>query len=166
MVSYKGHMGPVYNVQWCPYQPNLFISCSADWTVRLWTADRSTPLLTFQNSNEEVHDVQWCPNNSTVFATATDSGTVEVWDFAQSTLRPVASHAKPGMTMTCVLFNEHNSTVVAGDSSGGVSVLRLFGINKEGETDEQQRKRLAAAMDANVMKTESGQADSGRKSAF
>lgn len=64
--SYQGHMGPVYNVQWCPFQPNLFISCSADWTVRLWHADRSSPLLTFQTGNDEVHDVNWCPNNSTV----------------------------------------------------------------------------------------------------
>lgn len=159
MMSYKGHMGPIYNVQWCPYQSNLFISCSADWTVRLWATERTAPLLTFQNSSEEVHDVQWCPRNSTVFATATDGGSVEVWDFAHSTLRPVASHCKPGMKRTCVLFNEHNSTIVAGDSAGGVSVLRLFGINREQETDEEQSQRLAAAMDANVMKTEPGHAD-------
>lgn len=64
--SYQGHMGPVYNVQWCPYHPDLFISCSADWTIRLWHADRSLPLLTFQTANDEVHDVNWCPSNSTV----------------------------------------------------------------------------------------------------
>lgn len=147
-------MGPVYNVQWCPYKDNLFLSCSADWTVRLWSAERTAPLLTFQNGNDEVHDVQWCPQNSTVFATATDAGALEIWDFAESTLRPVTSHSKPSMKMTCLLFHEHNSIVVAGDSHGGVSVLRLFGVHKDSESAEEQAKRLAAAMDANVMKTE------------
>ena len=35
--TYSGHMGPVYRVQWSPFQSNLFISSSADWSVKLWT---------------------------------------------------------------------------------------------------------------------------------
>ena len=164
MMSYRGHMGPVYNVQWCPFQQSLFISCSADWTVRLWLTDRDTPLLTLQNSSDEVHDVQWCPSNSTVFATASGGGSVEVWDLAVSTLKPVATFSKPGVRMTSVLFNEHNSTIVAGDSAGGVSVLRLFGIALEADGEEGQKARLAAAMDANVIKTVRAEAaDAGAK---
>jgi len=64
--SFQGHMGPVSNVQWSPFHASLFLSASADWTVRLWKADRSAPLLTFQSGNDAVHDVQWCPNNATV----------------------------------------------------------------------------------------------------
>jgi WD40 repeat protein len=158
MMSYSGHMGPVYKLQWCPYQHNLFISCSADWTVRLWSAERSTSLLTFQNSNDEVYDVQWCPTNSTIFATATKGGNMEVWDFSVSTLKPLFVYSKPGVAMTCVQFNQYNSTIVAGDSGGGVSVLRLFGTSLEGLTEEEHKARLAAAMDANVMKT-AGQTD-------
>ena len=154
MASYKGHLGPVYNVQWSPYRPSMFISCSADWTVRLWTSERTAPLLTFQNGIEEVHDVQWCPSNSTVFATATDGGAVEVWDFAESTLRPITMFSKPGSKMMCVLFSEHTSTLLCGDSDGGVAVLRLFEVMHDSEDEQAQVKRLTAAMDANVMKTE------------
>ena len=35
--TYSGHLGPVYRVQWSPFQSNLFISSSADWSVKLWT---------------------------------------------------------------------------------------------------------------------------------
>ena len=35
--TYSGHLGPVYSVQWSPFQSNLFISSSADWSVKLWT---------------------------------------------------------------------------------------------------------------------------------
>lgn len=34
--SYSGHIGPVYALQWSPFAPNLFLSCSGDWTIRMW----------------------------------------------------------------------------------------------------------------------------------
>ena len=41
-------MGPVYNLQWSPFRPNMFISASADWTLRLWQEGRESALLLFQ----------------------------------------------------------------------------------------------------------------------
>lgn len=94
-----------------------------------------------------------------VFATATGGGRVEVWDFAASTLLPVAVHTLPGHKRTSVLFNSHNSIIIAGDDNGGVSVFRSFEISRRCEAEQQQRERLAEAMDANVMKTEPGLGD-------
>ena len=34
--AYNGHIGPVYQVQWSPFRSDLFISCSADWSIKLW----------------------------------------------------------------------------------------------------------------------------------
>lgn len=160
LASYKDHMGPVYGVQWCPFHPHMFISASADWTVRLWRSDRPNALLTFQTGNHEINDVQWCPSNSTAFATATGGGSVDVWDMLQGTLRPVASFVNPNAKMTSVLFHMHNEILIAGDDNGGVSVFRLFGINRKNISDEAQQQRLMDAMDANVMKTSDGQASS------
>lgn len=102
--SYSGHIGPVYALQWSPFNPNLFISSSGDWTIRLWQEGRQQQLLSFQSSNEEVLDVQWCPNNSTVFGAVTAGGRLELWDFAVSTLRPVVQHAMTKTSMTALLF--------------------------------------------------------------
>eukprot|EP00878_Enallax_costatus_P035291 GHUV01039308.1.p1 GENE.GHUV01039308.1~~GHUV01039308.1.p1 ORF type:complete len:168 (+),score=27.02 GHUV01039308.1:321-824(+) len=102
--SYSGHIGPVYGLQWSPFNPKLFISCSGDWTIRLWQEGRQQQLLSFQSSNEEVLDVQWCPNNSTVFGAVTAGGRLELWDFAVSTLQPVVQHALTKTSMTGLLF--------------------------------------------------------------
>lgn len=40
--TYSGHLGPVYRVQWSPFQSNLFISSSADWSVKLWTEGKAS----------------------------------------------------------------------------------------------------------------------------
>nr|XP_024398603.1 WD repeat-containing protein 78-like isoform X2 [Physcomitrium patens]PNR38334.1 hypothetical protein PHYPA_021445 [Physcomitrium patens] len=40
MMIYTGHNGPVYQVRWSPFMPSLFLSCSADWTTRLWSEDQ------------------------------------------------------------------------------------------------------------------------------
>ena len=47
--SYSGHSGPVYKVKWSPYLSNIFLSCSADWTIRLWNQDDDTDIFKFQN---------------------------------------------------------------------------------------------------------------------
>lgn len=53
--TYHGHIGPVYGLQWSPFNAGLFLSCSGDWTIRMWQEGRQQPLMTFQSSNKEVN---------------------------------------------------------------------------------------------------------------
>jgi len=34
--SYDGHHLAVYAVKWNKYHPRIFLSCSADWTIKMW----------------------------------------------------------------------------------------------------------------------------------
>jgi len=34
--TYKDHYLAVYAVKWNPYHPKTFLSCSADWTIKMW----------------------------------------------------------------------------------------------------------------------------------
>lgn len=34
--NYFGHAGPVYKLRWSPFCENIFLSCSADWSIKLW----------------------------------------------------------------------------------------------------------------------------------
>jgi hypothetical protein len=36
MGTYSEHSGPVYKARWSPFWPSLFLTCSSDWTIRLW----------------------------------------------------------------------------------------------------------------------------------
>src|SRR4051812_12453292 len=43
--SFDGHHMAVYTVRWNHFHPGVFLSCSADWTVKLWEHNTPNPLL-------------------------------------------------------------------------------------------------------------------------
>lgn len=91
--TYSGHTGPVYRIRCSPFWPPAFLSCSADWTVKLWHQKSSEPVHSFQSVDlsDVVHDVAWSPRNATVYASVAGDGRIEIWDLTQSTLDPIIS---------------------------------------------------------------------------
>lgn len=77
--SYKDHYLAVYAVKWNTYHPNTFISCSADWTIKMWLRDMTRPIVTF-DLGFPVGDIEWAPYSSTVFAAVTSEGKLYVYD--------------------------------------------------------------------------------------
>jgi len=77
--TYDGHSMAVYSVRWNPVHPNIFVSASADWTVKVWDHAKKAPVLTF-DLGQAVGDVAWAPYASTVFAAITTDGIVHVYD--------------------------------------------------------------------------------------
>ncbi len=77
--TYYGHTAPVYQLRCSPFLADAFISCSADWTVKVWNQRNPKPMLSFQSGFDYVTDVAWSPFNATVFSTVSRDGRVEVW---------------------------------------------------------------------------------------
>lgn len=73
--TYQGHHMAVYALKWNPFHPRVFISCSADWTVKIWDHNLAHPVCSFDLGNA-VGDVAWAPYSSTVFAAVTSDGKV------------------------------------------------------------------------------------------
>jgi len=140
--SYVGHSGPVYRIRWSPFSQDAFISCSADWTVKLWSEDSDKPVLTFQSCMDYVADICWSPINGTVFAAVTGDGRLEVWDLSISTLDPIIVHQIEGKKPSAVLFALNSPVVVVGDSTGAVDVYRVRGFDPEDVSEDTQRSRL------------------------
>ncbi|KAL5017570.1 hypothetical protein ScPMuIL_007159 [Solemya velum] len=123
--SYSGHSGPVYKIEWSPFDSDIFLSCSADWSIRLWHQDRPNPILSFFSSTKSVYDVTWSPRSSTVFA-CVNEGAVEVWDLNISTLDPlIINTPTSGAKQTCVTFAKNSECILVGDSEGQVTVYQL-----------------------------------------
>jgi dynein intermediate chain 1 len=127
LATYEGgHHMAVYAVRWNPFHPKLFLSCSADWTVKLWDHTRpGAPLLSFDLGNA-VGDVDWSPVSSTTFAAVTSDGRAHVFDLAANKHEPlcvqkVVKRAK----LTHVAFNEHEPVLLVGDDRGEVTSLKL-----------------------------------------
>ena len=78
---YSGHNGPIYKVRANPFFYDIFLTCSSDWSCKLWNWRRDSPLNSFQSLDlyDEVIDIEWSPNESTVFASVCKDGRLELW---------------------------------------------------------------------------------------
>jgi dynein intermediate chain 1 len=123
--TYQGHHMAIYALRWNPFHPRVFLSCSADWTVKIWDHNHPHPILSFDLGNS-VGDVCWSPYSSTVFAAVTSDGKVHVFDLAENKHEPlceqkVVKRAK----LTHVDFNQQEPVLIVGDERGGVNSLKL-----------------------------------------
>lgn len=123
--NYEGHHMAVYAVRWNPFHPRVFISCSADWTVKIWDHSISTPIMSFDLGNA-VGDVAWAPYSSTIFAAVTTDGKVHVFDLAENKHEPLCEQKVVKRSkLTHVVFNQQDPIILVGDDRGGVNSLKL-----------------------------------------
>ena len=147
--SYDGHHMGVHAIQWNPFHEDIFISCSADWTVKIWDHNSSKCLLHF-DLGDDVGDVCWSPYSSTVFAAVTTDGKVHVFDLAQNKREPMCSQKVDKRSLTKATFNRKEFLLIVGDSIGQVISLKLspnlrisHSVDGGGEETEEQIQRGA-----------------------
>ena len=125
--TYEAHNTPVYNLQWNSFLPSVFISCAAEWSVKIWDKDYQKPLFTF-DVNAPVGDVAWAPYSSTVFAAVTGDGKVYVFDMSMDRYRPVCVQSvvpKKRASLNHIAFNPTHPIIIVGDSRGHIQSLKL-----------------------------------------
>jgi len=156
--TYYGHSGPVYKVRCNPFVSTAFLTCSADWSMKLWTMkpipghQANTHLLHFMSTdlNDSVNDVIWHPHNSTSFAACMDDGRVELWDLSEKPLDPIVVHYPRDLQFqrrrTCVRFSPNSPVLIAGDDQGSVDVMRMYNTDVQYYSDQEQQDRLNAVM--------------------
>ncbi|KAI9440509.1 WD40 repeat-like protein [Lactarius indigo] len=103
---YKGHSGPVMGLNFHPLIgpvdfSDLFLTCSVDWTVKLWrsrslakpstTTQTVSPIYSFDEADDYVYDVKWHPAHPAVFASVDGSGKFDLWNLNGDTEVPVVS---------------------------------------------------------------------------
>ncbi|XP_078103522.1 dynein, axonemal, intermediate chain 1, paralog 2 [Sander vitreus] len=125
--TYDAHSMAVDAVKWNHFHPKVFISCSSDWTVKIWDHAINTPMFTF-DLNAAVGDVAWSPYSSTVFAAVTTDGTVHVFDLNINKYEAICQQpvvAKKKTKLTHIEFNPIYPILIVGDDRGYVSSLKL-----------------------------------------
>ena len=130
--TYNGHFLAVYSVKWNKYHPRVFLSCSADWTVKMWDSDICRPIISFDLSCA-AGDVEWAPYSSTVFAAVSSSNHLYVYDLNQEKHSHLCEH--PAMKKAGALhvaFNPFDPIILVGDERGGVNLLKLSASLSEG----------------------------------
>jgi len=123
--TYIGHHIAVYAVRWNPFHARVFISCSADWTVKLWDHNLPSAFMSFDLGNA-VGDVAWSTYSSTVFSAVSSDGKVHVFDLAINKHEPLCEQKIVKRSRnTHVMFNQHDPLIIVGDDRGGVNSLKL-----------------------------------------
>ncbi|XP_030623882.1 dynein, axonemal, intermediate chain 1, paralog 2 [Chanos chanos] len=125
--TYDAHNMAVDAVKWNHCHPKVFISCSSDWTVKIWDHTIKNPMFTF-DLNAAVGDVAWSPYSSTVFAAVTTDGKVHVFDLSVNKYEAICQQAvvaKKKTKLTHIEFNPLYPIIIVGDDRGYVTSLKL-----------------------------------------
>eukprot|EP01022_Parablepharisma_sp_SALTPOND_P018419 TRINITY_DN3007_c0_g1_i1.p1 TRINITY_DN3007_c0_g1~~TRINITY_DN3007_c0_g1_i1.p1 ORF type:complete len:638 (-),score=81.80 TRINITY_DN3007_c0_g1_i1:594-2507(-) len=145
--TYQGHYLAVYAVRWNTYHPDVFLSCSADWTIKLWTKNRDTPIATFELP-AAVSDVQWAPYSSTIFAAVCADSMLYVYNLSKDKHAYICDQKiVKKMKPTHLAFNPFDPIIITGEDKGGCSSYRLscalmsdqnFILDPKGTADKQK----------------------------
>ncbi|KAF3689599.1 Dynein intermediate chain 1, axonemal Axonemal dynein intermediate chain 1 [Channa argus] len=125
--TYDAHSMAVDTVKWNNFHPKVFISCSSDWTVKIWDHTIKTPMFTF-DLNAPVGDVAWSPYSSTVFAAVTTDGTVHVFDLSINKYEAICQQlvvAKKKTRLTHIEFNPIYPIIIVGSDRGCITSFKL-----------------------------------------
>ncbi|KAK2498005.1 hypothetical protein MC885_008279 [Smutsia gigantea] len=112
--TYDAHDMAVDAVSWNPYHTKVFMSCSSDWTVKIWDHTIKTPMFIY-DLNSAVGDVAWAPYASTVFAAVTTNGKTHVFDLSINKYEAICNQpvvAKKKSKITHVQFNPIHPIII------------------------------------------------------
>ncbi|KAI8622491.1 WD40-repeat-containing domain protein [Chytriomyces sp. MP71] len=125
LLSFDAHQMSVYTVRYNSFHGNVFLSASADWTVKLWDHCKDKPLVSF-DLNSSVGDVAWAPYSSTVFAAVTADGKVFVFDLNENKYEAICEQQVVRKAkLTHCAFNPFEPILLVGDDKGTVISLKL-----------------------------------------
>lgn len=127
----EAHAGPITGVS-CHAAAgsvdlsHLYLTCSMDWSVKLWSQKENKALYSFEDSGDYVVDVRWSPTHPALFAAADAAGRLDLWNLNRDTEVPVASiQAEGGVAFNRVSWTPAGTHVTAGDDAGKIWVYEL-----------------------------------------
>ncbi|NXK64556.1 DNAI1 protein, partial [Sylvietta virens] len=124
---FEAHHMAVDSVSWNPFHLKVFISCSSDWTVKIWDHTIKTPMFVY-DLGTAVGDVAWSPYSSTVFAAVTIDGQAHVFDLNVNKLEPLCTQlvvTRKKNKTTHIQFNPVYPIITVGDEQGLIVCLKL-----------------------------------------
>ena len=127
LMTYPAHSTPVYTIQWNSFVPTVFVTCAAEFVLKVWHKDSPRPILRF-DLGSQIGDVAWAPYSSTVFAAVTVDGKVFVYDLSVNKYNPVCVQSvvsKKQSILNHIVFNKDEPIILVGDSRGYVHSLKL-----------------------------------------
>jgi hypothetical protein len=143
VTNYFGHAGPVYRTLWSPFVDELFLTCSADWSMRIWDHGSESAVKVLKFSTKAILDCAWSPHSATVLASVSDGG-LSIWDLSVKELDPIVvlDTSELGTKLSAVEFASNTNAVLYGDSDGRITVAMLKNVYGTAGTKAEEASRL------------------------
>ena len=164
--SFTYNDGPIFCV--CPhpsigeYSPDfsdLFLSCGADWSTKLWSSKiPNMPLITFTQSKDYVYSAKWNPINPYIFATGDGSGYIDLWDLNRDREIPTFRYNLKN-AINKLAWSYDGKKLAAGDINGHISIFSSEKdvLNVKGEDISKFYKIIESLKDNCVKKVENNE---------
>uniref|UniRef100_A0A336L7K3 Dynein axonemal intermediate chain 4 n=1 Tax=Culicoides sonorensis TaxID=179676 RepID=A0A336L7K3_CULSO len=121
----QAHQGGIYAIEYSPWSPKIFLTCGADWKLRIWVENIFEPILELSHHQEPFQCAMWSPIHSTILATCTRNS-VQLWDLRRKNMKPASEHSFDSTsTLTIIKFSNCGRSIIVGDSAGKVHVCAL-----------------------------------------
>ena len=122
------HSGPVTQLKLSPSKNDMILSCSSDWSLKLWKIEKNSDLreLMIFKFTEQIIDINWCPYNDKVFVSATRSS-IQLWNIDESVLDPsftIEIQDKSGVS--AVLFSKNAPVLVVALTDGRIELYSIL----------------------------------------
>ncbi|XP_064097254.1 LOW QUALITY PROTEIN: dynein intermediate chain 2, ciliary-like [Macrobrachium nipponense] len=127
VIRYPAHLAPVREVQWNHFHNKVFITCSLDWTVKVWMKNMISPLIVLDMGGPVV-GVTWSPYSSSVIVAVTEEFRVNVYDLFIRMCRPLCTQGvlqKRKISGTSVALSPFYPVVIVGGDNGHLIALKL-----------------------------------------
>jgi len=125
LMTYEGHQMAIYCTKYNKFHPRIFLSASADWTIKLWDHDYDKPIITF-DLNSPVSSIEWSPYSSTIFAAVTNEGKIYIYELNEKKYEPVCEQQiVKKARLTHIRFNKFEPILLVGDDKGNIYSLKL-----------------------------------------
>lgn len=128
LYTFQAHDMSVDTIKFNPYLPDIYLTCSADWTVKMWDNNYGDQAMFTFDLNAAVADVAWAPYSSTVFAAITIDGKAHVFDLNVNKYDSLCQQTvvqKKKTKLTHCEFNPSYPVLMVGDERGYVTTLKL-----------------------------------------
>ena len=161
--SFTYNDGPIFSVcphpsmgESCPDFSDLFLSCGADWSTKLWSSKiPNKPLITFNQSKDYVYSAKWNPINPYIFATGDGSGNIDLWDLNRDREIPTFRYNLKN-AINKLAWSYDGKKLAAGDINGHISIFSSEKdvVNVKGEDISKFYKIIESLKDNYMKKTE------------
>lgn len=143
---YRGHIRSVEDIQWSPNERDVFASCSADHSIRIWDAReyRKPVLGVAEAHNSDVNVISWNRNETHLLVSGGDDGIIKVWDLrsvnksGNESAKSSAEFKQHQKAISCVQWHPTDASMLcAGSEDGSVSIWDLA-VERDAEEEVRE----------------------------